>query len=180
MKESSHSGDGLFFDAILRPPFIASIIAQVTRKDTVFSPMCSALQADTAESLCAGDVFTACVQCVSVRSISFFRITWQTVSSFLPSLVHRPRRWRIQVTVVSSRLKNSARSYLWWPQIDNQVHKAALSCHARQSTQRTPPEVPMPRCTRIPEPWRMLHVDFARPVESWSFLIVDNGHTRYL
>lgn len=40
-------------------------------------------------------------------------------------------------------MKNCSRSYLWWRQTDKQIKETARSCHACQSTQRAPPEVPM-------------------------------------
>lgn len=75
-------------------------------------------------------------------------------------------------------LVNSARSYLWWHQIDKQMKETTCSCIGCQSTQQVPPEVPMPRWTRALELWHTLHGDIAGPVKGCTFLILVNAHTK--
>lgn len=43
-----------------------------------------------------------------------------------------------------------------------------------------PLECRLPCCTRAPEPWHTLHVDFVVPVVGCTILVVMNSHTMWL
>ena len=60
-----------------------------------------------------------------------------------------------------SRMKATARSYLWWPGLDKDLEKLAKSCLSCQAVKQTPPVAPLHPWIWPVRPWQRIHVDFA-------------------
>ena len=70
------------------------------------------------------------------------------------------------------RMKNLARSYFWWPHINNQLEEKVRSCNACQ--QARPSNVPeMIHPWEWPtNPWSRLHLDYAGHVDGKWYLVL--------
>ncbi|KAG8229808.1 hypothetical protein J437_LFUL005889 [Ladona fulva] len=78
------------------------------------------------------------------------------------------------------RTKALARSYVWWPKIDEDIEnliKSCLQCGVVQSNPRKAPVIPWSIPTR---PWSRLHLDYAGPVRGHTFLICVDSMSRWV
>ena len=62
-----------------------------------------------------------------------------------------------------SRMKALARSYVWWPGMDQDIVKEVKRCDKCQSHQRAPAEAPLHPWEWPGLPWSRLHIDYAGP-----------------
>ncbi|XP_044184326.1 LOW QUALITY PROTEIN: uncharacterized protein K02A2.6-like [Acropora millepora] len=79
-----------------------------------------------------------------------------------------------------SRMKALARSYVWWPGLDQDIVKKVKSCDEFQAHQRTPAEAPLHPWEWPGLPWSRLHVDYAGPYKGEMFLIVIDAYSKWL
>ena len=78
-----------------------------------------------------------------------------------------------------SRMKNVARSYLWWPGLDQDIENIAKSCMFCQSVRNTPQTVPLHPWTWPTKPWQCIHIDYAGPFLDTNFLVVVDAHSKW-
>ena len=77
------------------------------------------------------------------------------------------------------RMKAIARSYFWWPQIDNNIEVRAKSCVKCKTIQGNPPPAPLHPWMWPTTPWSCIHIDFAGPFLQRMYLIVVDGHSKW-
>ncbi|GAA6089209.1 uncharacterized protein K02A2.6-like, partial [Tachysurus ichikawai] len=77
------------------------------------------------------------------------------------------------------KMKNLARSYMWWPGIDKQIEDLAKTCPGCQRTQNSPPLAPLHPWEWPSTPWQRVHVDFAGPLRDSMFLIAVDAHSKW-
>ena len=58
------------------------------------------------------------------------------------------------------RMKALARSFVWWPGIDQNIEDRVNFCEDCVSAQSTPKSVPLLFWPWATEPWQRIHVDF--------------------
>ena len=68
-----------------------------------------------------------------------------------------------------ARTKAIARSYVWWPKLDNDIESLTKSCTHCQSAGNSPPVAPLHPWNLPPKPWQRIHVDFAGPFNNVCF-----------
>ena len=82
--------------------------------------------------------------------------------------------------VGASRMKELARSYLWWPGLDKDLEFLVNSCSECLEKR------PMPRKAELHpwewpnHPWHRIHVDYAGPVRGKYFLVVVDAHSKWV
>ena len=80
----------------------------------------------------------------------------------------------------TSRMKSLARSFVWWPQMDDDIADRVKSCNQCQLTRHAPQPAPLHPWEWPDRPWTRLHIDYAQPyLEKW-FLIVVDAHSKWL
>ena len=79
-----------------------------------------------------------------------------------------------------SRMKALARSYVWWPGLDQDIVKKVKSCDECQAHQSTPAEAPLHPWEWPGLPWSRLHIDYACPYKGEMFLIVIDAYSKWL
>ena len=76
-----------------------------------------------------------------------------------------------------SRMKSLARSFAWWPQMDEDIVDRVKSCNQCQLTRHAPQSAPW----EWPDhPWVRLHIDYAGPYLGKWFLVVVDAHSKWL
>ena len=76
------------------------------------------------------------------------------------------------------RMKEIARSYFWWPNMDKQIEEIAKSCSSCHKVRNNPPLALHP--WEIPqEPWHHVHIDFAGLYEDRMFLVAVDAHSKW-
>ena len=79
-----------------------------------------------------------------------------------------------------SRMKNLARSYVWWPQVDKDIEIVVKTCYECQQTRHSPPVAPLHPWEWPHRPWAQLHIDYAGPVDGKMLLVVVDAHSKWL
>ena len=74
-----------------------------------------------------------------------------------------------------TRMKAIARSYLWWPGLDQDLEKLARTYVSCQAVKQAP-AAPLHPWVRPSRPWQRIHIDFAGPfLGKMYFLVIDVG-----
>ena len=79
-----------------------------------------------------------------------------------------------------SRMKALARSYVWWPLMNEQIETLVKSCTSCQSCRPSPPQAPLHPWDWPAQPWTRVHVDFAGPFQGHMFLVLVDATTKWL
>ena len=78
-----------------------------------------------------------------------------------------------------AKMKNIARRYVWWPDIDAELEGLARDCTDCAEKRGAPPRHALHPWEPAGAPWERIHIDFAGPFKSY-FLIVYDSHTKWL
>ncbi|XP_063900178.1 uncharacterized protein K02A2.6-like [Zophobas morio] len=72
------------------------------------------------------------------------------------------------------KMKAIARSYFWWPKLDEDIEKVAKSCRACIMTSDDPQKaIPTP-WNKATRPWQRVHIDYLGPINGkYYFLMLD-------
>ncbi|KAI2646044.1 hypothetical protein H4Q32_028458 [Labeo rohita] len=77
------------------------------------------------------------------------------------------------------KMKSLARSFVWWPGIDQQIEQLAMHCSGCQHVPKMPKAAPLHAWEWPALPWQRIHVDFAGPFMGTTFLIVVDACTKW-
>ena len=80
----------------------------------------------------------------------------------------------------TSRMKSLARSFVWWPLMDDDIAERVKSCNQCQLTRHAPQPAPLHPWEWPDHPWVRLHIDYAGPFLGKWFLIVVDAHSKWL
>ena len=78
-----------------------------------------------------------------------------------------------------SHMKALARSYVWWPGLDQDIVKKVKDCDKCQANQKTPAEAPLHPWEWPGFPWSRIHVDYAGPYKGEMFLVVIDAYSKW-
>ncbi|CAB4004480.1 LOW QUALITY PROTEIN: uncharacterized protein K02A2.6-like [Paramuricea clavata] len=79
-----------------------------------------------------------------------------------------------------SRMKALARSYVWWPTLDEDIEREVKSCNQCQLHHTTPAAAPLHPWEWPGHPWTQLHIDYAGPFKGEMFLVVVDAYSKWL
>ncbi len=98
-----------------------------------------------------------------------------------------PPKGRAQVLAVLheahpgiSRTKSLARSYVWWPGLDQEIEEQVKQCGKCQQNQKTPAEAPLHPWEWPGQPWSRVHIDYAGPYKGEMFLVLIDAYSKWL
>ncbi|XP_062700183.1 uncharacterized protein K02A2.6-like [Aedes albopictus] len=77
------------------------------------------------------------------------------------------------------RMKAIARSYVYWPGLDEEISSFVKACQHCASAARSPPKArpePWPTTTA---PWQRVHADYAGPLDGEFYLIVVDAYSKW-
>lgn len=77
------------------------------------------------------------------------------------------------------RMKELARSYFWWPGVDQEIDMKTKSCDQCQSIRNAPCLAPLHPWEWPAFPWQSVHLDFAGPVEGRMLLVAVDAHSKW-
>jgi len=78
-----------------------------------------------------------------------------------------------------NKMKQLARSHVWWPNIDTDIEEASKACQSCQEGRNSPPEAPLHPWIWPSNPWIRIHVDFAGPFLNRMFLVVIDAYSKW-
>ncbi|XP_064101230.1 uncharacterized protein K02A2.6-like [Macrobrachium nipponense] len=76
------------------------------------------------------------------------------------------------------KTKSKARSYVWWPGLDNDIEQMVKNCLTCQIHQNMPQEVPLSPWPLARGHWERIHVDFAEK-DNHRFLLVVYSYSKW-
>ncbi|XP_042143350.1 uncharacterized protein K02A2.6-like [Ixodes scapularis] len=76
-------------------------------------------------------------------------------------------------------MKELARSYVWWPEVDADIEYRVRSCDTCQQQQSLPGPAPLHPWSWPTRPWQRLHLDFAGPFQGRHFLVSVDSHSKW-
>lgn len=77
------------------------------------------------------------------------------------------------------RMKALARSYVWWPGIDQDVESTVKHCQTCQTSQSRPAAAVAHPWEFPTRPWERLHMDHAGPMNGNTYLIVVDSYSKW-
>ena len=79
----------------------------------------------------------------------------------------------------TTRMKELARSYLWWPNLDKDLEEICRSCDRCLERRSMPKRAELHPWEWPRKPWHRLHIDYAGPVNGHYFLIIVDAHSKW-
>ena len=76
------------------------------------------------------------------------------------------------------RMKEIARSYVWWPNLDQEIEQTVKQCTSCQQTKNRPAVAPLMPWIWPGSPWQRIHIDFAEK-DGRNFLVVVDAHSKW-
>ena len=80
----------------------------------------------------------------------------------------------------SSKMKELARSYVWWPDLDKDLESLCSSCPECLALRNMPPKAELHPWDWPKTPWHRLHVDYAGPIDGKWYLVVVDSHSKWV
>lgn len=77
------------------------------------------------------------------------------------------------------KMKMVARSYMWWPGIDNDIEAVSSSCAVCLRERKTPRAVPLTPWPWPDKCWTRIHCDFLGPFFGHMFMVVVDAHSKW-
>ena len=77
-------------------------------------------------------------------------------------------------------MKNFARHFLWWPNLDKSIESLTKACEACSLHFNNPPKVELNSWEYPKLPWGRLHLDFCGPIKGKYFLLALDSRTKWL
>ena len=79
-----------------------------------------------------------------------------------------------------TRMKSLARSYVWWPGMDQDLERKVRSCQVCQENRKSPASAPLHPWEYPSKPWSRLHVDYAGPFMGKMILVIVDAHSKWI
>ena len=76
------------------------------------------------------------------------------------------------------RMKEIARSHVWWPKIDSDIEATVRQCGSCQETRPLPSVAPLTPWLWPGKPWQHVHMDFAVK-EGTNFLVAIDAYSKW-
>ena len=78
-----------------------------------------------------------------------------------------------------NRMKSLARSYVFWPGMDNEIEEMVRSCTGCAFTSKCPVKTDLCSWPKPTKPWSRIHVDYAGPVSGEYYLVVVDAYSKW-
>ena len=76
-------------------------------------------------------------------------------------------------------MKSVARSYMWWPGMDQDLEALAKSCAACKLVKSALMATPIHPWLWPEQPWQCIHVDYASPFRGKMFLMIVDTYSKW-
>ncbi|KAG8323166.1 hypothetical protein J6590_108572 [Homalodisca vitripennis] len=78
------------------------------------------------------------------------------------------------------KMKSIARSYVWWPNIDDQIVSLANNCSSCLMERNNPSKCQLHTWHYPSSPWQRLHMDYLGPINGKMYLLIVDAHSKWL
>ena len=80
----------------------------------------------------------------------------------------------------STKMKQLARAYFWWPNLDKDIEDLSASCSVCLASRDVPKKAPLHPWDWPEKPWVRVHADYAGPVMNTYFLVLTDAHSKWV
>uniref|UniRef100_A0A8L8KB94 RNA-directed DNA polymerase n=1 Tax=Heligmosomoides polygyrus TaxID=6339 RepID=A0A8L8KB94_HELPZ len=78
-----------------------------------------------------------------------------------------------------TRMKMLARSFVYWPTLDNDIEKLVKSCASCAKAAKDPAKAELYSWPKPAAPWTRVHADFAGPLDAVHYLIIVDAYSKW-
>ena len=78
-----------------------------------------------------------------------------------------------------TRMKELARSYIWWPNLNVQIEQEVSKCETCQAIRNEPPKAQIHPWSFPTKAWPRIHIDYAGPVNSAMYLVIVDAYSKF-
>lgn len=78
-----------------------------------------------------------------------------------------------------TKMKNLARRYVYWPEMDKHIETTVRQCDACQRAGKLPQRTTLQPWPNSNGPWKRIHVDYAGPIDNSYYLIVVDAFSKW-
>ena len=79
----------------------------------------------------------------------------------------------------ASGMKSLARSYIWWPSMNNEIENMVRLCEVCNKHGRAKPSVGQHPWIKPQGPWQRVHMDFAGPFQGYMWLVLQCAYSKW-
>lgn len=80
----------------------------------------------------------------------------------------------------STKMKQLARSYVWWPNLDADLESVTNQCAVCLANRQMPNKAALHPWEWPSKPWHRVHADYAGPVAGSYFLVIVDAHSKWI
>ena len=78
-----------------------------------------------------------------------------------------------------SRMKQLARSYFWWPNMDSEIEQKVNACSSCIEKRNFPPKAELHPWAWPQNVWHRVHIDYAGPMKGYHFLVIIDATSKW-
>jgi len=150
---------------ILTPEITFESIRKETKKDDQLSKILRDIQENA----------TADLEFITENGIIFRGQRVVVPSTLQVAVLQELHRTHIGI----SKMKQLARRYVYWKNIDKDIERLVRECTACAKTKNSPTKVPLHPWEEPKENWQRIHIDYAGPYQDHYFLVVIDAKSKW-
>ncbi|XP_041786462.1 uncharacterized protein K02A2.6-like [Anopheles merus] len=77
------------------------------------------------------------------------------------------------------RMKSLARSYIYWPNVDDDVAQFVRQCDACTEAAKAPTKATLESWPLPDQPWQRVHADFAGPIDGHHYFVIVDAYSKW-
>ncbi|XP_055634156.1 uncharacterized protein K02A2.6-like [Toxorhynchites rutilus septentrionalis] len=77
------------------------------------------------------------------------------------------------------RMKSLARSFVYWPNIDDVVEDYVRCCRSCAEAAKSPRKTDLESCPIPSKPWERVHIDYAGPINGYYYFLVIDAYSKW-
>ncbi|XP_065075159.1 uncharacterized protein K02A2.6-like [Ochlerotatus camptorhynchus] len=77
------------------------------------------------------------------------------------------------------RMKSLARSYIYWPNVDDDVEQFVRQCTACAEAAKSPTKATLESWPLPDKPWQRVHIDFAGPIHGYYYFVMVDAFSKW-
>ncbi|XP_055633484.1 uncharacterized protein K02A2.6-like [Toxorhynchites rutilus septentrionalis] len=80
---------------------------------------------------------------------------------------------------VMDRTKSLVRSYIYWPNIDDDVAQFVRQCRSCAEAAKSPTKATLESWPISARPWQRVHIDFAGPIDGYYYFVIVDAYSKW-
>lgn len=163
-----------FFAPFPDVPLTSVEIEKATRLDSLYSKVLDMTQVGWPEHMDRSDPLHPFFIRKNELSVELGCILWGSRVVIPPSLQEIIIKMLHEEHPGICKMKSLARSYVWWPNLDNRIEHVVKSCSVCQMTRKSIPKAPLHPWPWATRKWQRVHIDFGQKHGTYFLILIDS------